>query len=79
MKATCAPHYFRVVRQRRAAEHRSEPQPRRLTQLLRQLPPCASAPSIGPTEMLMPGSTGMELKPHGHGQPVGHPGRILPT
>ena len=24
MKATCAPHYFRVVRQRRAAEHRSE-------------------------------------------------------
>jgi MoaA/NifB/PqqE/SkfB family radical SAM enzyme len=24
MKATCAPHYFRVVRQRRALEHRSE-------------------------------------------------------
>src|ERR1019366_4795277 len=24
MKATCAPHYFRVVRQRRAKEHRSE-------------------------------------------------------
>src|SRR5208282_862311 len=24
LKATCAPHYFRVVRQRRAAEHRSE-------------------------------------------------------
>ena len=24
LKATCAPHYFRVMRQRRAAEHRSE-------------------------------------------------------
>ena len=29
MKATCAPHYFRVVRQRRVAEHRSERQPPR--------------------------------------------------
>src|SRR5208282_4522748 len=32
------------------------------------------SPSIGPTEMAMPGSTGIELKPHGIAQPVGHPG-----
>ncbi|HLM82893.1 MAG TPA: SPASM domain-containing protein, partial [Terriglobales bacterium] len=31
-------------------------------------------PSIGPTEMAMPGSTGIELKPQGIGRPVGHPG-----
>jgi hypothetical protein len=31
-------------------------------------------PSIGPTEMAMPGSTGIELKPHGIGHAVGHPG-----
>jgi radical SAM protein with 4Fe4S-binding SPASM domain len=71
MKATCAPHYFRVVRQRRVAEHRSEA----AAQAARPVPEAApSSPSIGPTEMLMPGSTGMELKPQGHGQPVGHPG-----
>src|ERR1019366_3652058 len=32
------------------------------------------SPSIGPTEMAMPGSTGIELKPQGIGRPVGHPG-----
>src|ERR1022692_4554375 len=71
MKATCAPHYFRVVRQRRAAEHRAEA-------AAHAAPPVAEAaqhgPAIGPTEMAMPGSTGIELKPHGVGQPVGHPG-----
>jgi radical SAM protein with 4Fe4S-binding SPASM domain len=70
MKATCAPHYFRVVRQRRVAEHRSEAAAANAAQL-------GAAPSsahIGPTEMVMPGSTGIELKPQGHGQPVGHPG-----
>jgi AdoMet-dependent heme synthase len=78
MKATCAPHYFRVVRQRRAAEHRSEA----AAAAAHTVPPAVEAvqhasgmrPSIGPTEMAMPGSTGMELKPHGIGQPVGHPG-----
>jgi radical SAM protein with 4Fe4S-binding SPASM domain len=72
MKATCAPHYFRVVRQRRAAEHRSA-----TAAALAAQRAVAAAPdprSIGPTEMVMPGSTGMELKPRGVGQPVGHPG-----
>ncbi len=72
MKATCAPHYFRVVRQRRVAEHRSEAA---AAQAARPAHPAASgSTSIGPTEMAMPGSTGIELKPHGVGQPVGHPG-----
>ncbi len=73
LKATCAPHYFRVVRQRRAAEHRSEA----AAAAAHAAPPAAEAqpaPAIGPTEMAMPGSTGIELKPHGIGQPVGHPG-----
>src|SRR6202142_1303286 len=82
MKATCAPHYFRVVRQRRAAEHRSEKAAEAATQSSHQ-PSHAAAESqakhqgirIGPTEMAMPGSTGMELKPFGIGQPVGHPGK----
>ncbi len=78
MKATCAPHYFRVVRQRRAAEHRSEA----AAAAVHAAPPVvegalhspAISPTIGPTEMAMPGSTGIELKPQGHGRPVGHPG-----
>ena len=75
MKATCAPHYFRVVRQRRAAEHRSAA----AAEAAHAAPPAHRSgaegpPSIGPTEMAMPGSTGIELKPHGMGKPVGHPG-----
>src|ERR1017187_914147 len=74
MKATCAPHYFRVVRQRRAKEHRSEA----AAAAVHAAPPVVAAaqhsPSIGPTEMAMPGSTGIELKPQGIGRPVGHPG-----
>ena len=73
MKATCAPHYFRVVRQRRAAEHRSE-----AAAAAAHAAPVVEAlqhtPAIGPTEMAMPGSTGIELKPQGIGRPVGHPG-----
>ncbi len=73
MKATCAPHYFRVVRQRRAAEHRSE-----AAAAAAHAAPVVEAPqhvpAIGPTEMAMPGSTGIELKPQGIGHPVGHPG-----
>jgi radical SAM protein with 4Fe4S-binding SPASM domain len=79
LKATCAPHYFRVARQRRAAD-------RRAAEKLAQITPAAGMPSlpvphpagttagIGPTEMTMPGSTGIELKPQGVGRPVGHPG-----
>src|SRR5271166_1503529 len=66
LKATCAPHYFRVARQRRAADRiagREQPKPKP-----------AAANEIGPTEMTMPGSTGISLKPGG-GPPVGHTGR----
>ncbi len=64
LKATCAPHYFRVVRQRRAAERRASG-----VDGTRQDPN-----AIGPTEMTMPGATGMLLKPHSHtGHPGGHP------
>lgn len=78
LKATCAPHYFRVVRQRHAAEGRSAAAAEAAHP---NVPPTQSAPDrgplgrpIGPTEMTMPGSTGIELKPHGVGQPIGHPG-----
>lgn len=67
LKATCAPHYFRVARQRRAADRRTG----------REVPaaPIAHHPPghIGPTEMTMPGSTGISLKPGGR-PPVGHTG-----
>jgi AdoMet-dependent heme synthase len=79
LKATCAPHYFRVVRQRRAVEHRSAAAAEAAHAAI---PAAQTAPDkgalgshhIGPTEMTMPGSTGIELKPHGIGQPIGHPG-----
>ena len=75
LKATCAPHYFRVVRQRRAAEHRSAAAAAQAAEPV-QVPvrePAQHSP-IGPTDMTMPGSTGIELKPHGIGKAVGHPG-----
>jgi radical SAM protein with 4Fe4S-binding SPASM domain len=81
LKATCAPHYFRVVRQRRAAEHRSATAAAQANE--QHIPPTSTSPSrgplgtpreISPTEMTMPGSTGIELKPQGIGKAVGHPG-----
>jgi radical SAM protein with 4Fe4S-binding SPASM domain len=81
LKATCAPHYFRVVRQRRVAEHRSVTAAAQAAG--QELPPASTSPSrgslgtaadISPTEMTMPGSTGIELKPQGIGKAVGHPG-----
>jgi radical SAM protein with 4Fe4S-binding SPASM domain len=73
LKATCAPHYFRVMRQRRAAERRAA------TSAAAVNPPPAKEheTEIGPTEMTMPGSTGMALHPHpprsgaAHGHPDG--------
>jgi AdoMet-dependent heme synthase len=81
LKATCAPHYFRVVRQRRVAEHRSAAAAE-AAQAATEVPQDYSSDGsghpgrapIGPTEMAMPGSTGIELKPHGIGNAVGHPG-----
>lgn len=63
LKATCAPHYFRVVRQRRAAERREAAKP-------------APESVIGPTEMAMPGATGIIINKNRElaGVPTGHPG-----
>jgi radical SAM protein with 4Fe4S-binding SPASM domain len=84
LKATCAPHYFRVVRQRRAAEHRSAAAAAEAVKATAAhdspsaMPNSAVAnngsPHIGPTEITMPGSTGIELRPQGIGKAVGHPG-----
>ena len=70
LKATCAPHYFRVVRQRRAAEGRSA----QAAEMAHAPQPTNGhrSPAIGPTDMMMPGSTGIEIRAKGHGQPVGH-------
>ncbi len=74
LKATCAPHYFRVVRQRRAAEGRSARAVAEAHATTR-----SDSAAIGPAEMMMPGSTGILLKPNstpaGHhtGHPSGHP------
>jgi radical SAM protein with 4Fe4S-binding SPASM domain len=74
LKATCAPHYFRVARQRRAADRRAAEQLARIAPAQPHTSPSPKPSSIGPTEMTMPGSTGIELKRQGVGQPVGHPG-----
>ena len=77
LKATCAPHYFRVARQRRAADRRAAQLARIEPVVSRpaELAQAAGHPSaIGPVEMTMPGSTGIEIRPQGTGRPVGHPG-----
>jgi len=74
LKATCAPHYFRVVRQRRAAERRSAAAHEAVASGI------SDPAAIGPTEALMPGGTGISLRPqashptgHHTGHPSGHP------
>jgi radical SAM protein with 4Fe4S-binding SPASM domain len=83
LKATCAPHYFRVVRQRRAAERRQQ-----AVGIAPAAQPAAQ-PAIGPAEMQMPGTTGVIFKTdyenfgrsgvrhdgtlHPHGHPGGDP------
>ncbi len=77
LKATCAPHYFRVVRQRRVAERKAAGYGQQRV----EAPVTASV--IGPVEMTMPGSTGISFagKPeraghagHSGGHAGGHPG-----
>jgi radical SAM protein with 4Fe4S-binding SPASM domain len=70
LKATCAPHYFRVMRQRRAAERRAA------SSLSRQAGArvtSGTTEAIGPTEMTMPGSTGIALHPPRATPGSGHP------
>lgn len=73
LKATCAPHYFRVVRQRRVADRRAAEAAAKAASAP------ASASDIGPTEMMMPGSTGIEINPNRHGHPAGHPSDMNAT
>lgn len=74
LKATCAPHYFRVVKQRKAEERKAAGYGAQAA------PAAVSTPgAIGPVEMTMPGSTGISFGGHpktaGHmGHPGGHPG-----
>jgi len=78
LKATCAPHYYRVARQRKAADRK----------LAVMMPRSAEgAPAIGPTDIMMPGGTGVIIRPSvqqaqahgghpGGGHPGGHPGEM---
>src|ERR1700747_1293462 len=52
LKATCAPHYFRVARQRRAADRRAAETLTRIATVPAPVPAATSA--IGPTDMTMP-------------------------
>lgn len=87
LKATCAPHYFRVVRQRRVADRKAaEVDQQALSGAEGSVRPAETDqsvrpthPAIGPTDMLMPGGTGVSLRPQGPppgkhtGHPAGHP------
>ena len=68
LKATCAPHYFRVVRQRRAAEGLS------LQAASHATHDVAASDSITSSETLMPSGTAISMKPKAAGHPSGHPG-----
>jgi len=67
LKATCAPHYFRVMRQRRTAERRALAAAAMSSSRL----PASDEAEIGPTEMAAPGSTAVSLRaqppPSAHG------------
>ena len=55
LKATCAPHYYRVVHQRRAAERRAAS--------YADSAHSGNGRQIGPTEITMPGTMGIGLHP----------------
>jgi radical SAM protein with 4Fe4S-binding SPASM domain len=61
LKATCAPHYFRVMRQRRAAERRAASS---TAEAITAPAPAPDNGAIGPTEIAMPGPTGVALHTH---------------
>jgi radical SAM protein with 4Fe4S-binding SPASM domain len=70
LKATCAPHYFRVMRQRRAAERRAGAS---VSREAGALVTSGTGDSIGPNEMTMPGSMGIALHPHAAPPAPSHP------
>jgi len=85
LKATCAPHYFRVVRQRRVADRQAAEAAAKaqgITAIAEHaveppvpIPTNGHPAAIGPTDMLMPGGTGISLRPQmpPPGQHTGHP------
>ncbi len=73
LKATCAPHYFRVMRQRRAAERRAASSPAGAVAGPASVP---DKGAIGPTEITMPGSTGIALHAHTRTTGKGDPGEL---
>jgi len=87
LKATCAPHYFRVVRQRRVADRHAAEEAAKAAEATTHSHPGNGHPNqssaIGPTDALMPGGTGFILHPQGKpqmpppghhtGHPSGHP------
>jgi AdoMet-dependent heme synthase len=72
LKATCAPHYFRVVRQRRAAEGRSAGAAEAARMAVQSGQVAAPVGSISHDEILMPSGTGISLRPQASGHPIGH-------
>lgn len=79
LKATCAPHYFRVVRQRRVADRQTAESGKSARPTQAETDRSVRPTHIGPTDMLMPGGTGISLRPQGPppgkhtGHPTGHP------
>ncbi len=69
LKATCAPHYFRVARQRRAAERRASTVPP--SNIFKAPAPEPRPHTIGPGEITLPASVGLALHPHSRPTP-GH-------
>jgi radical SAM protein with 4Fe4S-binding SPASM domain len=72
LKATCAPHYFRVVRQRRVEDRHAAEAAAKASPTISSARPEA----IGPTDILMPGGTSISLRPQSlpPGKHTGHPG-----
>jgi radical SAM protein with 4Fe4S-binding SPASM domain len=73
LKATCAPHYFRVMRQRQAAERRAKRLASEAAMAAEENP--APSAGIAAAEILAPGAAGIEF--HKAGSPApragGHP------
>jgi radical SAM protein with 4Fe4S-binding SPASM domain len=67
LKATCAPHYFRIVHQRAAERREAERRAAEAETKLRTVADGAFLPdsiNIGAADMMAPGSTGILLKAH---------------
>ena len=66
LKATCAPHYFRVAKQRQVEAKKAAAAAMQAES--------HDPNAIGPTDMLIPSGTGIALRPHAPGANGGRPG-----